>query len=300
MRPARRPQRADHTGAWAHITGAPPHTRGRAPASRLIARSLLWLFVTGVVIVHSPGRSEGQEPAAATGTATGTVTAEDAVVVAGAEVTVVGMSLLAVTDRNGRFRIARIPHGAAVLQVRVMGYRPAVFSIEIVAGEALELELELEIDPVQLDPVAVRAADRLSPEMRGFYERRERGGGHFITREDIGRMQSRVVTDVLRRVPGVRIEPATGPMGSTPVVRMGRATGIAGARACAVLYYVNGAPFPLAPGLGIDQFIRPDEIAGMEVYTGASKLPPRFHASTQGARCGVIAIWTSSGERRQR
>lgn len=306
MRPGRTPPFAGSAPGRAYArdgrqayarAGRRVHACWPRPGRRSLFRTLVWLPAAAALLASWTGHAAAQEPP--TGVVTGTVTGEDAATLTGVEVTVVGLALGTVTGADGRFRIARIPPGAAVLEVRMMGYRPAAFPIDVAAGVTLELALALEVSPVPLDPLEVRAQQRLSPEMRGFYERRERGAGHFFTREEIGRMQSRLVTDVLRRAPGVRVEPTSGTRGIGHVVRMRRATGIAGSRACPVLYYVNGAPFPLDANLGIDQFVRPDEIAGIEVYSGPAQLPPRFHSSNQGARCGVIIIWTYQGERRR-
>lgn len=298
MGPGRTPPFAGPTPGRAHVrAGRRVRPWCQRPGRRWVLRSLLWLPAVAAVPGGGPGHAAAQQPP--TGVVTGTVTGEDAATLAGVEVTVVGLPLGTVTGPDGRFRIARILPGAAVLEVRMMGYRSAAFPIDVAAGVTLELALALEVSPVPLDPLEVRAQQRLSPEMRGFYERRERGAGHFFTREEIGRMQSRLVTDVLRRAPGVRVEPTSGTRGIGHVVRMRRATGIAGSRPCPVLYYVNGVPFPLDANLGIDQFVRPDEVAGIEVYSGPAQLPPRFHSSNQGARCGVIIIWTYQGERRR-
>lgn len=111
-------------------------------------------------------------------------------------------------------------------------------------------------------------------------------------------MQPRLFTDVLRRVPGVQIQPVTGPFGTSYGVRMGRTPGVSGSRPCPVLYYVNGVPFPVAADIEINHFIGPDDVAAIEVYSGAARIPPQFHSSVHDARCGVIVIWTYSGEKR--
>jgi hypothetical protein len=272
------------------------HGRSTPTPTTLTSRSLRLLGLTFAAVVALPWAVSGQEPAAATGAVAGTVKGQDAGALAGAEVKVAGARLGTVTARDGVFRITGIPQGAVVLEFRFVGYRSAAFTVEIVAGTTHMVDVELAIEPVDLDPLEVLARSRLSPEMQGFYDRRERGAGHYFTREDINRMQSRDVTDVLRRVPGVRVEPQSGTMGTNYVVRMQRVSGISGSRPCPVVYFVNGMVFPLSRDMGINQFVRTDEISGMEVYSGAARLPSRFHVSPRDARCGVIVIWTHSGE----
>lgn len=234
-----------------------------------------------------------------TGTVTGTVTGVDAQLVAEAHVTVKGTRLGALTGGDGRFFIEGVPEGMALLEIRRMGYLIAAHPVEVIPDVIFTLDVELELDPVRLDQLEGYARRLLSPELTGFFERRGRGGGHYFTRDEIGRMNARLLTDVLRRVPGVRVEPLGGPMGTSQVVRMQRATGISGARSCPVQYFLNGVHFGVAPEIGINSYVRPDEVAAMEVYSGTSRLPPQFHTSQRNSRCGVIVIWTHAGDRRQ-
>lgn len=114
----------------------------------------------------------------------------------------------------------------------------------------------------------------------GFYSRRERGFGYFIDRKRIDARDPARLADVLRMVPGVRLDPATGR------VRMRR--GSAGSR-CPVQFYLDGVP---AYRLHPDE-VAVQDVAGVEVYRGPSEIPIAFLRGT--ASCGVIAIWTRRG-----
>jgi hypothetical protein len=275
-----------------------PAARGRvARRSHAASRQSLLPLLLIVVSVALSAPAAAQQRAAP-GVVAGTVRGAG-VALGDAHVTVAGSQLGSVSGPNGQFLISGVPAGQSVLEVRLIGYRPISRPIIVVPGDSLVLTLELEVDPVRLDALEGRALAGLSAEMRGFYERRERGTGHYFTRDDITRMHARLVTDVVRRVPGVRVEPLAGPMGTSYVIRMQRATGMSGARPCPVVYFVNGVPFSIAAEIGINSYFRADEIAAMEVYSGASQLPPQFSLSSRNTRCGVIALWTYAGERRQ-
>jgi hypothetical protein len=278
-------------------TGWPPpsHDPRSGRPARPVVLLLLLPGLISLLYLPAPVRAQAAPP---TGVVAGTVTGEEGQLLSGAEVWVGGV-LLALTAGDGRFRIARIPAGPAVLEIRLMGYRSTSVALEMTAEATVTVAVELAPEAIPLEALDVRARDEMSAELKGFYERRERGGGHYLTREEIARMQSRNLTDVLRRVPGVRVEHASGPMGASYVVKMARATGIAGGRPCPVMYFVNGMPFSVVHEMGINNFIRAEEVAALEVYSGASRLPPQFHSSPQNARCGVIVIWTYAGERRQ-
>lgn len=254
------------------------------------ARCLLILL-----LLLPPGPTAGQ----ALGTLTGVVTGADAVPLALARIRVLGSELVVLTRTDGRFEVAGVSPGSRSLEVRMLGYARVLVPVVVVAGETLHVPVTLAIEAVPLKAVEIEGAAvaAISPALRGFEERRARGTGHFFTRQEIARMQPRVFTDVLRRVPGVRLVPATRAYGNDDIVRMERSTGITGARACPVLFYVNGTPFPVTGDLPINLYIAPEDIVAIEIYSGTSSIPPEFHSSMHNARCGVIVIWTRIGDK---
>ena len=57
-------------------------------------------------------------------------------------------------------------------------------------------------------------------------------------------------------------------------------------------------PFPIGPDNSINNYVVPDDLAGVEVYSGASRVPPQFNSGPQNSRCGVVVIWTFNGRGR--
>lgn len=250
-------------------------------------------LAVGLALSGGSAPAEAQDRASSVA---GTVTGSDGLRLAQARIGLEGTGFGALTERGGRFRINGLPAGSQTLVVHAMGYRDARISVELVAGEVVQVAVTLEADPVALAALKVDAMAALPPQLQGFYDRRSRGNGHFFTREQIERMQPRQLTDVLRRVPGVMVDGVPGPFGTSQMVQTGRTTGLAGQRSCPLVYYVNGAPFRVSADIGINNFIRPEDVAGIEVYTGAAGLPPQFNSGIQNSRCGVIVIWTRRGE----
>jgi hypothetical protein len=212
-----------------------------------------------------------------------------------ARVKVVGTDLIAVTREDGSYRLWGVPPGRSSLEVRMLGYATGVFPFDVAAGGAIQLPVTLVAIPVALDTIRVGSDAGLTPSMRGFEARRRRGEGHFFTRKDIDQMQARSFTDILRRTPGMMIQTTSGALGASESVRSQRTGGIMGNRACPVLFYVNGAPFPLQQDFTINHFVSPEDVAAVEVYSGASEIPPQFNSSMYNSRCGVVVIWTREG-----
>lgn len=242
-----------------------------------------------IVLYTSMAQSEARS-----GTVLGTVTALDG---GGplpfARVTIMGMKSTAVTAPDGAFAIALVPSGTRVLQVKLIGYTSVMMVVNVASRDTAHVSVTLAVAAVPLEPVQVtgKPESRL-PAMRGFEERRARAQGHFLNRDEILVMQPRRFTDVLRRIPGVQLQRVSGPYEQGEAVRMSRTIGVMGPRACPVLYYMNGTPFPVTGDVPIDHFIDPGEVAAIEVYSGMSQIPPEFNSASHNARCGVIVIWT--------
>ena len=236
-----------------------------------------------------------QVAAQALGTVTGTVLGENATPLAQARIQIAGTDTMVLTGKDGRFQLGGVSPGHCVLEVRLLGYVAALRPVDVGAGETIDVHVVLASAPVPLKAVEVEGERWVLPAMRGFEERRAHGNGHFFDRQEIARIQPRVITDILRRVPGVQIQPAPGAFGSNEMVRMARTTGVTGSRSCPVLFYVNGTPFPVTGDLSINQYVVPEDVIGIEVYAGMSQIPPEFQANLLNARCGVILIWTREG-----
>jgi hypothetical protein len=229
------------------------------------------------------------------GTVAGTVITANDRPLASAQVRVLGSEATVLTDDAGHFRLTRLLPGAQTIEVRMLGYSRALVAVEIEPGLTRTVQVTLATQAVALKPVEITEEWAMSPGLRGFHERRERGGGQFFTREQIERMHPRLVTDILRRVPGVQIQAVSGPYETSYIIRMGRAAGGMGSRPCPVLFYVNGTAFPVKSDLAINQFVAPADIEAVEVYTGTSRLPPEFSSNMHNSRCGVVALWTRIG-----
>jgi hypothetical protein len=222
------------------------------------------------------------------GTLTGRITAPDGTPIGRAQVAVRGTALKAVAAADGGFRLADVPAQTQTLDVRMLGYAPRALEVEVRAGQIVDVQVELITVALPLDAVEVTSDVVVSPAMRGFYERRARGPGFFFTSDDIGRMQPRMLTDVLRRVPGLQVRPVRGGMGNNSSVQT-RGSG------CSMLFFMNGVAFPLPNDQPIDHYISPEEVIGVEVYSGSSEIPAQFNVSRFNSRCGVIVIWTRDG-----
>ena len=264
------------------------HRRTRIAPVVLCALAIVNLFLLTATEVR----------AQASGILTGVVTAEDASPLRLARVSIAGTQLNVVTEPDGTFRLLGVPAGVHTIEVKLLGYSPLALPVEVLGGESLYMKLLLTANPVTLAAVEVRGDSGMTPLMKGFMARKARGNGTFLDRDQIAAMQPRSFTDVLRRVAGIQIHTGIERYGGGGVVEMGRNSRGMLNRTCPVVYYLNGSPFPMT-GDGqngsINHFIAPEEVVGVEVYSGTAQIPQQFNSGMYNTRCGVVVIWTRSG-----
>lgn len=276
----------------------PPPAAGPLGVARRLrsAAALTAALLAGTTAgLAAPLARAGAQQADTTGAVSGVVRGPGGTLVVGAEVMLTpargpsGGAVVArrvFTDDEGRFRVNGLPNGRVSVAVRRIGYRPATRDLDIPAAEALTLAL----DPVPQGLSTVVVKDRrvrYTGWAASFYERRDRGMGRYVTREDIDRRNAMRTTDMLRSVPGLAIN--TSMRGSVIRIRGSR---------CDPLVWIDGTP-ALSGYLDVDNF-QPNSLEGIEVYSGPSTVPVELRGPRGEEACGVIALWTRVPEPRRR
>jgi hypothetical protein len=85
---------------------------------------------------------------------------------AGAQISVRGTTLSAVTDASGGFEIRGVPEGAVVLQASATGYTATSREVRAVAGSTVTTELNLRAPPTSAEPDRELAAGGWAPSDR--------------------------------------------------------------------------------------------------------------------------------------
>lgn len=208
-----------------------------------------------------------------------------------AEIVVTNTSFRAETGTDGRFELAGLPSGPVEVVVRRLGFSPAKIPLELGSGEMRDIRVLLSPVALMMDSVAVTAdAPVVEKAYGGFEMRKSRGFGTFITREQIEKKNPRVTTDLFRTVSGVKLLRENG----TPTVVSAR---LGTMSYCPVRYYIDGQSYPLY-GQSIDTMIQVADIGAIEIYPGGATVPPQFGG--RESACGVVAIWTRQGVKKQK
>lgn len=274
-------------GVCARIGG----DRSRAPGGERLAR----LALLGVVCVVGASRAAAQAALA------GVVRDQDDTPLRGVHVQLRGSvrnggespARVTSTADAGTFRFDSVPNGWAQVIARRVGFRPETLTVEVPQRDGARIVVPLQRVMPVLRPVVVRASV-VRGSFAAFERRRAAGFGHFVTRTDIERRRPQRVTDLLRTVPGMTLEPSDA---GTPMPRFRNASvGFTGGR-CDPIYWVDGTP--LGPSLDLDA-LNPAAIEGIELYSGIATVPAALRGIGNSGTCGVIAVWTRHGERRAR
>lgn len=220
--------------------------------------------------------------------------------VSDAEIRVVGTDRRASTDGRGRFTLEAMEAGPALLEVRTGSGLKGRVAVTLAGGDNRGAVLAIRLRPAVLPglEVEVRAGGDPGGRTAGFARRRERRSGVFLDRAEIERRSPRRTADLLRRMPGVRLERHRWYHGLERIVVDRTPPSLQGP--CPVMIYLDGNRLPDLRRFGYRRLDldlpAPDEIEAMELYTGAGRVPARF--AGPGARCGVLAIWTRDPSRR--
>ena len=185
------------------------------------------------------------------------------------------------TNERGEWVTQSATPGTRMMEVRAVGYFPDRRAVNVVEG-APPQRLSLFTMRAMLDTIRVTAT-RLSPNMKGFEERRRSGMGRYIDAEFIARRRPNRVSDVLRFVPGLYVYQQT--LNTSLQMRSNF-----GER-CAPAVYVDGHYMRSFTGDDLDAFVNPDDIGGIEVYREPT-VPPQFSMGMAGDSCGSIVVWT--------
>jgi len=221
------------------------------------------------------------------GVVDGVVTDSGLVPLQGAEVIIVRTSIRVHTPPSGHFQILRVPEGAYILIVRLLGYRPISSIVQVPAGDTLRLAYAMERMTATLDTIKV-VERRLSPRMSEFEQRRSFGVGEFMTQEQLEKRAALEVRDLLRNFKTVNVAPSYthGSMPEYFALSKRGGGGIAGE--CAMTVVLDGMAMPTPFDLNL--LPTPKEVAGIEVYNGSATVPPQFSGLSKS--CGVILVWT--------
>lgn len=212
------------------------------------------------------------------------------------------------TMSNGRFVLCPIPlesnaRVAVVVDGREFGATPVS-----IGSDLLYARVPISIPLAQLALIA-SAASRSDPFARAARlaegvtasagapsdrahaevdERIRRGvPNSALQRVDLERDRPPLLSDAMRSMSGIEIVAANG--GAIAVSRRSGARGGGATGVCRLRVLVNNVLRPADTSLDV---VAPSDIYAVELYVGATRIPPQFGGFRGELDCGLVAVWT--------
>jgi hypothetical protein len=203
--------------------------------------------------------------------------------VGNARVTLNGTGAATLTRENGEFVLDSLPAGTQAVTVRHLGYAPTEVAVELSARAPARVNVQMGPFVPELAPMEVVSRMEQGLDRVGWTSRkRGASGGYFISPEQIEARKAIQFTDLLTTTPGLRVQGSMGRMYITSTRNVGR-------QGC-VSIYVDGSRWQQLEAGDLDSFVRPQDVAAIEVYPGGGSMPVEFQ--TTGGDCAAVVVWT--------
>jgi len=243
---------------------------------------------TGLVEVAIPARGVLRRDFLMGGTATvrGIVSAEKRGPLADVGVAIAGRERGTFTDSSGAFLFREVTAGSQTLQIRMVGYGAEMRRLELAHGA--DTTFTIVLTPIKriLDTIRVVGQRVYDRDRSGFQRRRRGGTGYFLDEQQIASRHAFDLFGLLQGTPGIQIR--YDGLRRTVTMR-GNATGL-----CRPTVFLDGMRLSNMAGDDLDLFVRPSELAAIEVYRPIN-VPAEFNTFNS---CGAVVMWTATRPRR--
>ncbi len=241
-------------------------------------------FVCTALLVLAPAAADAQS---ITGNVRDQATGNP---IAGAQVSLEGLNLGALTQSDGRYLVLNVPVGTHTLVVQLLGYRTERVTVTVAAGQTVAQNVFLSEQPLQLDELVVTGTAAQS-------RVREIGNSVAVLDAKVAELQPITnVSDLLRgRVAGVVIQQGSGDAGTASTIKI---------RGSSTMRLVNDGPLIYIDGVRVSNIMEsgprdvsriddldPAMIESVEVIKG----PAAATLYGTEAANGVINIRTKAG-----
>jgi len=230
-----------------------------------------------------------------TGALSGTVRSISGQPVRGARLVLWGSGVEDSTSTDGQFLLQSLPGGTYTLEARAIGFLPRRIAVDVPENVVGTAEINLDAFVPTLDEIRVRAdRDARFDRLADFKRRQKSVFGYFLDEAQVSRRNPIFMSDLLRATPGITVSPSNG-VGDRVMMR-----GTVGGATCIPALFLDGSRVMNPEGV-LDQFINPQSVRAVEVYSRASSMPAEFQTQSN---CGSIVVWTgprtTPGGREQR
>jgi hypothetical protein len=218
------------------------------------------------------------------GKVTGRVVSKSGTPIPGAHVQMDETKSVSITGADGRFALDSVPTGTQTITVRKIGYSVTDRAVEVASSDPRSVNVVMENYIPTLETVVTVGQREKDLERAGFTRRKRQGMGIYRDVDDLPK-GAMMLSDALASLPGIRIGHANGTFGQRNIIQ-----GAQGVNDC-VSFIIDGVPWTdVDDNGGIEDFVRPDELQAVELYT-PNTVPAEFMSAGKG--CQVLVLWTN-------
>jgi hypothetical protein len=187
------------------------------------------------------------------------------------------------TDSAGVATLDSVPNGTQTIEVLARGFQP--LSSRLALSGTGERTDTVKLTPLTSVLGVLRSAAGGDP--TGFFIRRSRGAGQFISGDEIAREKPTSIARLLGSKKGLRL------VGDVDAPRL-EASSLP--FACAPHVFVDGfilPPVASIPGRSdLDVLLRLEDVGGVEIYATPAEIPSEIAQVAPGRMCAAIVVWT--------
>ncbi len=200
----------------------------------------------------------------------------------GADVDVVTANRDVRTDSLGRFVVRDLPAMRHIVRVRRVGSTPTYLFTNLTDSTSARVRIVVRQFAGQNLGLVVVRATRGPSHLQGFLRRAAKpsGWGKIFTQEQIAARNPIRTSDMFLGLAGIRVNRNAFGSGT-----------LSGRGGCRVAVFINGFLIQPRGGMGIDEMVSAQDLAGIEVYNGIGGLPADLMMGSTNA-CGTVGIWT--------
>lgn len=202
---------------------------------------------------------------------------------AGVDISLEGAAPTTTSGTDGTFSLRGLPAGTQALVLRHVGYSLTDVTVDLSNVAVRQADVKMAPAPPMLARVTVEGKRDKGLRDVGFTTRSKAGIGSYITEDQIAERQPTQMTDLFTQMRGIRVDYSSG----YPMLEDSR-----DASGGCVSYVIDGNPTPMPDPQDFNDFMHPDEVSAVEVYTSA-EAPAQFQVGGSSS-CEVIVIWTKT------
>jgi len=132
---------------------------------------------------------------------------DNAGVLSGAKVSVVGTEVTAATNYQGKFELSHLPAGKNTLKVEYLGYQSKTFVIDVIDNQINKIgTLTLNVDDNTLEEVVSIGHMRRGAILATNMQKESNSIKNFLSSDGIGKLPDRNAAEAVQRIPGISIE----------------------------------------------------------------------------------------------